>query len=48
MTIKMPELDRAAYYSPEELDVEYVPWDCDNVSGDGEVSDDDENAFQVP
>lgn len=38
----MPELDRASTYSPEEMDCEYVPWDCDNVSGEGEVSDDEE------
>ena len=38
----MPEKDRASTYSPEEMDCEYVPWDCDNVSGEGEVSDDEE------
>ena len=42
MTNVMPENDRASTFSPEEMDCEYVPWDCDNVSGEGEVSDDEE------
>jgi len=30
----MPETDRAATYSPEQMDCEHVSWDCDNVSGE--------------
>ena len=39
----MPEDNRAATYSPEEMDVEYVSWDCDNVSGEALGGDDDED-----
>jgi hypothetical protein len=36
----MPECDRASTYSPEQMDCEWVPWDCDNVSADVEEDDD--------
>jgi hypothetical protein len=42
--IIMPEVNRAATYSPEEMDVEYFSWDCDNVSGEalgGDAEEDD-------
>ena len=42
MTYTMPEKDRASTYSPEEMDVEYVPWDCDYVSVDKDWEEDDE------
>ena len=35
----MPEDDRASTYSPEQMDCEWVPWDCDNVSVDMEIDD---------
>ena len=40
----MPEVNRAATYYPEEMDCEYVPWDCDNVSGEalGGVDEEDD------
>jgi hypothetical protein len=31
-------VDRVDTYSPEEMDEEYVMWDCDNVSG-GDILD---------
>jgi hypothetical protein len=34
--------DRADFYSPEQMDVEYVSWDCDNVSVDAEYWPDEE------
>lgn len=37
----MPECDRASTYSPEQMDCEWVPWDCDNVSVDTDWEDDD-------
>jgi len=40
----MPEKDRASTYSPEEMDCEYVPWDCDNVSGEV-IEKNDEDDF---
>jgi len=39
----MPEVNRVSTYSPEEMDVEYVSWDCDNVSGEALGGDDDED-----
>ena len=36
----MPEDNRADYYSPEQMDCEWFPWDCDNVSG--ELPEEDE------
>ena len=40
----MPESDRASTYAPEEIDCEYVVWDCDNISGEalGGFEDEDE------
>lgn len=35
----MPEDDRASTYSPEQMDCEWVSWDCDNVSVDMEIDD---------
>ena len=43
----MTEDNRADYYSPEEMDVEHVSWDCDNVSGEALGGDDDEDDVQV-
>ena len=39
---RMPEVDRASTYSPEQMDCEYVSWDCDNVSVDAEYWPDEE------
>ena len=39
----MPEADRASTYHPSEMDVEFVDWDCDNVSGEALGGDDDED-----
>jgi hypothetical protein len=36
----MPEDNRAEHYSPEEMDCEWISWDCDNVSG--ELPEEDE------
>jgi len=36
----MPEDNRADYYNPEEMDCEYVSWDCDNVSPEIEWDED--------
>ena len=41
-TNEMPESNRALTYSPEEMDIEYVPWDCDNNSVDTDWEEDDE------
>ena len=38
----MPEVDRASTYSPEEMDCEWVSWDCDNISGEALGGNDDE------
>ena len=38
----MPEESRANTYAPSEMDCEYVPWDCDNVSGEGVDTEDEE------
>ena len=38
----MPETNRANTYSPEEMDIEYVPWDCDNVSVDTDWEEEEE------
>lgn len=38
-----PECDRNATYSPEEMDIEYYPWDCDNVSSSDHWEDDDDD-----
>ena len=43
----MPEVNRAATYSPEEMDCEWVSWDCDNVSREAPGSDDEEDDGQV-
>ena len=32
----MPEVNRANTYSPEQMDCEWFPWDCDNVSGEAQ------------
>jgi hypothetical protein len=41
--IKMPEDNRADHYSPDQMDCEWFPWDCDNVSGEALGGDDDED-----
>jgi len=40
----MPEDNRASTYAPEEIDCEFVSWDCDNISGEalGGFQDEDE------
>lgn len=43
----MPEKNRADYYSPEEMDCEYFPWDCDNVSGEALGGSEEEDEEQV-
>lgn len=43
----MPEVDRASTYAPDEMDCEWVSWDCDNVSGEALGGDDDEDDDQV-
>ena len=43
IVVDMPEVDRAATYLPYEMDVEYVMWDCDNVSVDTDWEEEDEN-----
>lgn len=39
----MPEVNRASTYHPSEMDVEFVDWDCDNVSGEALGGDEDED-----
>jgi len=42
--VNTPEVNRANTFLPEEMDCEYVIWDCDNVSGEapgGEEEEDD-------
>ena len=43
----MPEDNRAATYSPEQMDCEWFPWDCDNVSGEAPGGDEEEDDGQV-
>ena len=39
----MPEVNRANTYSPEQMDYEWVSWDCDNVSGEALGGDEEED-----
>ena len=39
----MPEDNRADHYSPDQMDFEWFPWDCDNVSGEALGGDDEED-----
>jgi hypothetical protein len=39
----MPEDNRAATYSPEQMDCEWFPWDCDNVSREAPGGDEEED-----
>lgn len=39
----MPEVNRANTYSPEQMDCEWISWDCDNVSGEALGGDEEED-----
>ena len=39
--------DRASTYLPYEMDVEWVPWDCDNVSVDTDWEEEDDQYYTL-